>query len=387
MPRSLDRCWLYVAIALFGVAFGANQFAPMLRVYATLAGLSEATVAATFGVYAVGIAPGILLGGPLSDRFGRPAVVFPAVVISLAATAVLLGADTAEPLYLARLLAGLASGLAFSAGSAWLFALSADAAPGVAGVRNGIALTAGFGLGPLVTGSIVGLVEAPLVTPYLPHLALMTVGLALLLRVPRSDARARGAGRPVALLDVFRPSLPPRLGWFAPFAFGTAVMAFAALPAFGEPLSPAAAGVVTALTLGVGVATQPIARRLGADRPDRLRRVGLGVSAAAFLLGAAYASTARLPLLVATCVAAGVAYGVNLLHGFVALGREPRGVEVAQFYVAAYVGFAFPPAIVALGRAVPVGWVLVGFAAVALALALARPGRSAVGADVCPSVV
>ena len=108
--------WLSVAIAIFGVAWGANQFAPMLRFYTTTVGLSEATVSATFGIYGVGVAPGILLGGPLSDRYGRPAVLIPAIGISVLATLAFLGADTALPLYIGRLLAGIAFGLAFSAG-------------------------------------------------------------------------------------------------------------------------------------------------------------------------------------------------------------------------------------------------------------------------------
>ncbi|MBX2797490.1 MAG: MFS transporter [Myxococcales bacterium] len=366
------NAWRWLAIALFGVAWGANQFAPMLRVYADVVGLSEPTVSATFGVYAVGIAPGILLGGPLSDRVGRPAIVFPATVISLLATGVLLGAQTAAPLYVARLLAGLASGLAFSAGSAWLLALSADAGPGVGGVRNTVALTCGFALGPLATGSIVGWVEAPLITPYLPHLLLMSAGIGLLLWVPRHDAAARGQHTGVPLTDVFRPQLPAGLAWVAPFSFGTAVMAFAVLPAFGAPRTPFGAGLVTALTLGTGVAVQPLARRIGVRDPARLARIGLATAAAAFGVGALYTSTASEPLLVVACVAAGFAYGFNFLYGFLVMGPSARGVQVAQLYVAAYIGFGFSPGIVSASELVPIHWVLLGFGAFAAALGLAH---------------
>lgn len=364
--------WVFVAFALFGVAWGANQFAPMLRVYATDAGLSEQTLSAAFGIYAAGIAPGILFGGPLSDRFGRPAIVFPAVVLSLAATGVLLGADTPGPLYLARMLAGLASGLAFSAGSAWLMALCADAPPGVAGVRNTVALTAGFGLGPLATGTLVGAVEARLFTPYVPHLVLMGVGLVGLVLVPRRDSRALGHASRVVWGDLFRPQISGTVAQVAPFSFGTAATAFAVLPSFGTPLSPAGAGLVTALTLGVGVLVQPLARRIGVSDPARLRRAGLGAAALGFGLGAAYVVTTAAALLVAACLASGVAYGLNLLFGFLALGKTPRGVEVAQVYVAAYVGFGFPPAIVALAGATSLSAVLAGFGALAGLLALRR---------------
>src|SRR5215207_8524036 len=57
--------------ALFGVGWGANQFAPLLLVYHRDLGVGEATLEAMFGVYAVGLIPGLLIGGPLSDRIGR----------------------------------------------------------------------------------------------------------------------------------------------------------------------------------------------------------------------------------------------------------------------------------------------------------------------------
>ena len=118
--------WLRVGVAVAAVGWGANQFAPMLLVYRARLGLSDATVQATFGFYALGLIPGLLVFGALSDRVGRRRVMLPALVASFAASAVLIaGGHVAGLLFVGRFVAGLASGAAFSSGAAWIKELSA----------------------------------------------------------------------------------------------------------------------------------------------------------------------------------------------------------------------------------------------------------------------
>ena len=49
------RPWQRVVIAMFAVAWGANQFSPMLVVYRDELGLSARTLALLFALYAVGL--------------------------------------------------------------------------------------------------------------------------------------------------------------------------------------------------------------------------------------------------------------------------------------------------------------------------------------------
>src|SRR4051794_24296671 len=125
-PRASARPWLPVAAAVLGTGWGANQFVPLLPVYRDALGLGAGTLAALFGCYALGLIPGLLLGGPVSDARGRRPVVVPAAALSLAASVVLLaGGDTVALLVLGRFLAGISSGLVFGAGTAWLRETSA----------------------------------------------------------------------------------------------------------------------------------------------------------------------------------------------------------------------------------------------------------------------
>jgi MFS family permease len=76
------RPWLPVAIGLFAVGWGANQFSPLLLVYRAQLHLSAGDLGLLFGLYAVGLIPGLLIGGPASDRFGRRRLVLAFVALS-----------------------------------------------------------------------------------------------------------------------------------------------------------------------------------------------------------------------------------------------------------------------------------------------------------------
>src|ERR1700744_4207490 len=97
--------WVRAGAALFGAAWGANQFTPMLLVYHGQLGLSTGTLEALFGVYALGLIPGLLVAGPLSDTRGRRPVSLASAVFSLAGTmALMVAGHSVGPLFVGRFL-------------------------------------------------------------------------------------------------------------------------------------------------------------------------------------------------------------------------------------------------------------------------------------------
>ena len=81
--RAGARSWWGAALAVAAVGWGANQFAPLLLMYQAGCTCPRRPSQATFGLYALGLIPGLLLGGPVSDRFGRRRVMVPALVDSV----------------------------------------------------------------------------------------------------------------------------------------------------------------------------------------------------------------------------------------------------------------------------------------------------------------
>lgn len=266
-PTTTVRSWWGVGIGVIAVGWGAQQFAPLLLLYRAELGLSSTVVQATFGLYVFGLIPGLLLGGPVSDRNGRRRVVLPALGLSLVGTALMtLGGTGVGWLFAGRLLAGIASGAAFSAGAAWIKELSA-ADPTAAPRRITVAMSVGFGVGPLVAGVLAQWAPAPTVLPYLPHVALTLAAIPLAWRMPETRPAAVPAG-PLRLRvhgmssRRFRTVVVP----LAPWVFGTAAIAVAYLPGVLQPrlggYAIAFSALVTLLAAGCGIAVQPLARRL-----------------------------------------------------------------------------------------------------------------------------
>ncbi|MFB9258939.1 MFS transporter [Dietzia aerolata] len=385
MGNHVDRrSWVPTALAVFAVGWGANQFSPLLSLYRTDQGLSQSDVTAMFSVYIVGLLPALLVAGRWSDRNGRRVLMRPVLILSLVSTVVmLLGPQDPLWLFLGRFLAGVASGAAFGAGSAWVRELSVDAPPGTGARRAAIALSGGFGLGGLVAGLIGEWAPAPMLSPYVPHLVLGAVALVAAWNAadpyvpPEQSDQAplipASAGTRRFLLGV------------APWAwlvFGCASMSFAVLADLlgGDAGLPTAyAGVMVGVTLGSGVLIQPVIRRLAQTAPpSRPPIAGLLAATVGMTAGAILVASTELPgrafWLLPIAVLLGIGYGTLLVAGLVEVemqaGPRDHAGLVAVFYVIAYIGMGTPYVMAELSRfGGPVPWI----AAMAVICALLIP--------------
>ncbi|OBK46792.1 hypothetical protein A5655_08840 [Mycobacterium sp. 1081908.1] len=364
------------------IGWGANQFAPLIVLYQQR-GVSVAATEVMFGLYAVGLVPALMVGGRWSDRAGRRVVVLAALVVSLVASVVLMaGSAWHGLLFPGRLLAGISSGLAFGTGAAWIRELSSTEARHQAGARRAtIAMTIGFGGGPLVAGLVAQHVSRPELWPYLPQIALTVLAL---FAVNRAHGDASGALAPALSTDrrVDRAeSLSKHLlvvsAPFAPWVFGTAAIALAYLPALvadragSQPLTFAA--VATAIPALAGVIVQPLAARLrpgartGQLAPAMLTAVGALIVA----VWAAFAATVWAVLIAAAVL--GAAYGVTQFAGLADIQRvaEPArlGFATSAYQALSYLGFAVPY-LLTLGHA-RLGWSPVTGLCVVLTAAIA----------------
>ncbi|GAB3278400.1 MFS transporter [Parasphingorhabdus pacifica] len=340
---------------MFAVGWGANQFAPLLGVYRTEQGLPEAAVTAMFGVYALGLIPSLVVAGRYSDRHGRRGAVRLSLVLSLVASVVLVaGVVRPELLYFGRLLAGVASGVSFSAGSAWVKELSAGAPEGAGARRAALSLSGGFGGGPLIAGAVAQWVPFPEVTPYLVHVLLVLVVLPLAWSAADPSAlRAPGSGGPRQPLFP-RAARGVRFVWgvaiWAPWVFATVTIGFAVVPTLAPELTPAHpiafAGALTGLALFTGMLVQPLARRIGRGGALAPTVTGLLMTAGGLGLAALTGLTRNSWFVPLVCVLLGTAYGMLMVSGLREVerlaGPGELGSLAAVFYALIYVGFAAP---------------------------------------------
>jgi hypothetical protein len=356
MTRRTPAAWVRVAFVMFAVGWGANQFSPMLIVYRHSLDLSADEIAGLFAIYAATLIPGLLAGGPLSDRFGRRACVLPFAALSPVATLLFVLGPRSLPLIAAgRALAGLCSGMVFGPATAWVQDLSGGDSRSAR--RAALALSAGFGLGPVVAAFLAQWAGDPLVVPYLPHLALGIAALFIGLTAP-GRLTAPGAANAASEPPPGRRGLPPALRtrefWLgvalpAPFVFGTVSLAIVVLPeevTSARTLSAGYAGLMTILAFAAGIGVQPAARRLAARRSRAGIIAGFGAAAAGAAVSVAAVAGPSEVIAGLAAVLLGLSYGLCLvcgLHDAERLaGPGDRGTVLAAYYVVAYLGFAAP---------------------------------------------
>ncbi|TPQ23756.1 MFS transporter [Streptomyces sporangiiformans] len=364
-----SRAWLAIALGVAAVGWGANQFAPLLLLYRSELGVSTTTVQATYALYAVGLVPGLLLGGPYSDRYGRRRVLVPALITSALASGFLMLAGSGLGwLFIGRLVAGAASGAAFSSGTAWIkeLTVSGSCRDEHAGARRAtIGMTTGFAVGPLIAGLMAQAAPNPILTSYIPHVALTLAALPFVLHTPETHKADEDTTFRLRL-RLRLPEASRRRFWtvvapLAPWVFGASSIALAYLPGLvRDQLGDRAlmfSALVTTLTMVAGILVQPLARRVHHPEKPHLIATALGIVVGGLVLSAVAAASAQWWLIAIAALVLGAGYGCCLVCGLMEVQRlasaENLGRLTAVFQAFAYLGFGAPYLLAVLERALP----------------------------------
>jgi hypothetical protein len=366
-----------VLLLLFASGWAANHFTAMLPVLAGSEHLSHTALDGAFGIYAVGLLPGLLGGGSLSDRLGRrPLLLAGAAIAGLGNLALLLWHDEMG-IFIGRLIVGAGVGVAMSAGTAW----SADLGGGSGSVLAGVALSAGFGCGPLVSGLLAQFFGSAAYAPFVVTVALSAA--AVLVGIVFSDVRTdseragpvpAAAGPAADDGDTFAAlssALPMALWVFSCATVAMVTMAERMQARFAGPWIP---GVAATVALVAGVTVQMVARRRGWGPPAGV--AGAAIAATGFGLVAAAGATPALPVFLLTAAVLGIAYGLCLREGLIDVETlappRLRGTLTGVFYSVTYVGFGVPLLLVAIRPAVGITAPVLVLTALAAAAAVLR---------------
>ena len=355
------RHWLAPAAAIFAVAWGGNEFTPLLVMYRQADGFSNQLANLLLGCYVLGIIPALLIAGPLSDRFGRRPLMLPAPWIAIAGSVLLAFSAGNVPLLLAgRILSGVALGLAMAVGTSWVkelsakpFDLSADRASGAR--RATIALSLGFALGAASSGVLAQWAPFPGVLPYAAHTVIAVVFGLLLLRTPESQGKGIAAGA----LPTAHPATSPYPRFLllivpvAPWVFGTATTAYAILPALAATEIPSApiafAALLCVIALVAGASLQLFSHRITAGHNARGIMFALMLTLGSLLLASVAVSPPVLWLILPAAALLGAAYGLLMVSGLQEVQRIAPPDHLARltaiYYGITYLGFFVPLAL------------------------------------------
>jgi MFS family permease len=323
-----------LALALFTVTFAVNLQAPLYDVYAAKSDVGATAVTIAFAAYVVGLMPTLLLLGGLSDRIGRRIPIVLALLLGVAATMLLVQWPSWTNLVIARILLGIGTGLATTAGAAYMTEILSEDRARAAALVVTSATSLGFGGGALATGISLGF-QGPTFLPasYIvlfvvaPLLAIICAGL------PREDNLKRVS---LLRLPVF-PRGTWKYGVAMALAWATTGMTIAVVP-----LELAAnglggwTGLVIFLAIFVGFLCQPFARRMSNERSLALGFVLIPLGFLVLLAGVWLNILAF--VLVGTCITSAASYGFSYLAALSEISlrqgaRNRRIVRLCVFWV------------------------------------------------------
>lgn len=339
MPRFIAVPVL--ALCLFCVTFEVNLQAPLYDLYTAESNVRATAVTIAFAAYVCGLMPTLLLLGGLSDRIGRRIPIAVALILGVIATLLLVLAPGWTSLVVARALLGIGTGLATTAGAAYMAEILGESNPRNAALIVTSATSLGFGGGALATGISLN-IQGPTLLPF-SYIALFLVAPLLALAtffLPRVELPKQ-----VSLLRL--PVFPAKTWVFGAamaLAWSTTGMTIAVIP-----LELAAnglggwTGLVIFLAIFVGFLCQPFARRMTNDRALALGFALVPLGFIVLLTGVWLKLLAL--VLVGTCITSAASYGFTYLASMAEVSlRAPhdRARATAGLFVYAYFGFSLP---------------------------------------------
>lgn len=389
--------FVYAATLLVLVSSGAAP-SPLYPVYQAEWGFSPLFLTVVFAVYVLGLLVTLLTAGAVSDFIGRRPVVLSALVVSISAMLVFAFAASPAMLIVARVVQGLAIGLATGALGAGMIDHQPARRP-IAPFLNGVVPPVALSLGALGSGLLVQFVAGPERTVFFVLAGLMLLSGVAIARTPE-----RAAKRPGALASLVPSVRIPRASrslfagvigcMIASWALGGLYLAFSGTvlaTSFGIH-SPLASGAMIFLFAGTGAATGIVIQKRDARRSMLVGVVALVIGP----IGTVAALWSHsLPLLVASTLVAGIGFGAGFQAGLrLLLATAPadeRAGLLSTVYVASYLAFGVPTVVagvfvpaagLALVVTVYAGFVVAcAVTALILQRALTAPRRAEISAD------
>lgn len=366
MAISVFPYWLGVAFAVFTVAWGGNQYTPMLVYYRQQEVFSPFFIDLMLVFYAFGVAAGLLVAGPMSDRFGRKPVMLPTPALAAVASLLIaVGEENQLLMTLGRICAGLAVGIAMTAGGAWVNELSkrkydTKAKPTSGAKRASMSLTAGFALGPAFAGMAAQWLFHPGQLPYAIHILLAILGTLPMLAIPETRHSQRlhtpgGFKKDMSIPSLKNPRFLLVVAPMGPWVFGAGFTSYAILPSLTRHIMTypiAMTALVALLTLGSGFAIQQVGPQIAGESARRGPLAALSTTVLGMGIATYVAARPSVAMTLVAAVFLGLAYGLCSYIGLAETQRIATPEDMAGltgiFYCLSYVGMLFPAALTML---------------------------------------
>jgi MFS family permease len=341
--------WLAVGI-LGAVAVGGTFPIPLYPVYQMAFGFSMLVLSGVFAGFPVGLVVSFLCLGCASDRLGRRIVLLAALAVAAGAGALFLEASSVPWLVAARVVSGIAVGLATPAAGAAIAELEPDGDLHRASLLTALVTIGGLGVGPLVSGLLAEYTSAPRTVPWVVYLGLVAAAAVALLFVPETMTGQRGAMSsmprfthlPVGLRFTFVRATATGVAGFSAIGFFSSLVPSLLKSALGRP-NHALGGLVVFSLYAASAVGQLGGRRFGRRRaiPPGLVLTAIGVA----VVAVGFADTS-ISVLVLGALVGGLGAGLAVMGGLGLLNAacppERRAEILSAYFTVTYLSSAVP---------------------------------------------
>jgi MFS family permease len=177
--------------ALTAISFSATSSAPtpLYHLYQERMHLLPLTITLIFAAYAFAILVAFLTIARLSDYVGRRPMILSALVINAVALVLFITANAASDLILARVVQGVATGIALTT----LGAAIVDTDRNNGAIYNSVTAFIGLTVGSLLAGVLVSWAPLPMQLTYIILLAVSVIEMIVLMLMPETTIGKPGA--------------------------------------------------------------------------------------------------------------------------------------------------------------------------------------------------
>ena len=372
---------LFIAVLalLLSTGWVANHFVALMPLISNQQHLGAAALDAIFGIYALGLLPGLIIGGRVSDALGRRSVALTGSAVAVLGTTAMLVSQQSDVLLIGRFVVGLGVGLTMSSCTAWASDMRGPAGAATAGAL----LTAGFAIGPFGAALIVRTGHSGIRASFV--IAAVIVVSAMIAAVV-AGRRVKTTAPSTSVASQESAPGPQRVAWalswalpLAPWVFASATLGFITIPSRVHTTlaAPMAAGTATLMVNGVSGLVQVLARVR--NWGPQAGTAGAVLAALGYALTAAAPSTMTLAFGLPLFLILGCASGLCLRAGLIDLEttapQRVRGGLTGIFYVVTYIGFGLPLLLTTIGSPRASAMILTGMAVLASLAAVTRALR------------